>query len=252
VRAKCRCGTILWISFAVFAQSPPKASIEVATVKPNKSGGAIGNHFDPERMSWTGAPLKVIIQEAYGVRSYRILGGPSWLDSDGWDINVKTEGRTTYQEKMQLLQALMADRFQLKFHRETREMKAYKLVVAKGGPKLHEAKEGHSTSGPAGTRIDRGLIQGHGVGISDLARFLQSELGRPVEEATGLAGKYDFKLEWVPDESQPNSGGEAAPPGAEGPTIFSAIQEQLGLKLEPRKGPGEVLVIDHAEKPSGN
>jgi uncharacterized protein (TIGR03435 family) len=131
-------------------------------------------------------------------------------------------------------------------------MKAYKLVVAKSGPKLSEVKEGDPGSGPGSTRVDRGLIKGHNVSVSDLARFLQSELGRPVEDATGLTGKYDYKLEWVPDESQPNSGGEAAPPGAEGPTIFSAIQEQLGLKLEARKGEGEVLVVDHAEKPGAN
>jgi uncharacterized protein (TIGR03435 family) len=131
-------------------------------------------------------------------------------------------------------------------------MKAYKLVVAKGGPKLQEVKEGDPLSGSAGTRIGKGLIQGHKVAISDLAHFLQSELGRPVQEATGLTGKYDFKLEWVPDESQPNSGGEAPPPDAEGPSIFRAIQEQLGLKLEAQKAPGEILVIDHAAKPIGN
>jgi uncharacterized protein (TIGR03435 family) len=132
-------------------------------------------------------------------------------------------------QKVQLLQPLLAERFQLRFHRETRDMKVYKLVVAKNGPKLHEAKEGDPMAGPAGTRIGRGLIEGRRVAISDLAGFLQSELGRPVQEATGLTGKYDFKLEWVPDESQPNSGGEAPPPNAEGATIFRAIQEQLSL-----------------------
>jgi uncharacterized protein (TIGR03435 family) len=155
-------------------------------------------------------------------------------------------------QKVQLLQPLLAERFQLRFHRETRDMKVYKLVVAKNGPRLREVKEGDPAAGLAGTRIGRGLIEGHRVAISDLAGFPQSELGRTVQEATGLTGKYDFKLEWVPDESQPNSGGEALPPNAEGATIFRAIQEQLGLKLEAGKGPVEILVIDHAEKPSGN
>jgi|HubBroStandDraft_4_1064222.scaffolds.fasta_scaffold107240_1 uncharacterized protein (TIGR03435 family) len=240
---------VLVISATTFAQTP---SIEVATVKLNHSADAIGNRFDPDRMTWTGVPLGVLIQEAYGVQPYQVSGGPIWLGSDRWDINAKTDGPTSFTQKLQLLQSLLADRFQLRFHSETREMKAYKLVVAKGGPKLQEVKEGDPLSGSAGTRIGKGLIQGHKVAISDLAHFLQSELGRPVQEATGLTGKYDFKLEWVPDESQPNSGGEAPPPDAEGPSIFRAIQEQLGLKLEAQKAPGEILVIDHAAKPIGN
>jgi uncharacterized protein (TIGR03435 family) len=247
-----RASAIVCMSSAMFAQSPAKPSIEVATIKPNKSGGPIWTHFDPERMIWTGVQVSVLIQEAYNVRSYQIVGGPVWIGSDSWDINVKTEGPTGNREKMLLLQSLLADRFQLRFHRETREMKAYKLVVAKSGPKLHEVKDGDPGSGPGSTRVDRGLLKGRSVSVSDLARFLQSELGRPVEDGTGLTGKYDYKLEWVPDESQPNSGGEAPLPGAEGPTIFSAIQEQLGLKLEATKGSGEVMVIDHAEKPGGN
>lgn len=121
--------------------------------------------------------------------------------------------------------------------------------MAKSGAKLHSAREGDPA---AGGRIDKGLIQGHGVGMADLARFLQSELGRPVDESTGLTGKYDFRLEWVPDESQPNSGGEIPEPNAAGPTIFSAIQDQLGLRLQAMKGSGQVMVIDHAEKPGSN
>lgn len=245
-------GVIFWIACEMFAQSAPAPAIEVATVKPDRLADSIWNHFDPERMTWTGVQLSVLIQEAYGVQPYQVLGGPSWIGSDRWDINIKTEGPTTTSQKLALLGPFLAARFQLKLHRETREMKTYKLVTAKGEPKVLEMKQSDPASGPGGTRVGRGIIQGHNASVPDLARFLQSELGRPVEEATGLTGKYDFKLEWAPDEGQPNSGGEIAPPGAPGASIFRAIQEQLGLKLEARKSPGEVLVIDYAGKPSGN
>ena len=234
---------------AMLAQSPATPAIEVATIKLNKSGDAIGNRFDPERMSWTATPLKVLIGEAYGVHSYQIAGGAAWIDTDRWDINVKTDGPTTNRQKLELLAVLLADRFQLKSHRESREMKGYKLVAAPGGAKLAAAKE---DSIAPGMRINRGQITGHRMAVADLARFLQSELGRPVQEATGLTGRYDFHLEWVPDESQPTSEGQASPPDAEGATVFRAIQEQLGLKLEAQKIPGEMLVIDRVAKPGAN
>ena len=199
-------------------------------------------------MTWTGVFVKMLIENAYGVQDYQVLGGPSWLSSDRWTIEAKTEGPTTFTQKMQLLQPLLEDRFQLKLHRETRKLPEYRLVVAKSGPKLRQVRDGDAGS----VRVGRGRIEGHQIPIARLAFFLQAELGRPVLEATGLKGNYDFKLEWVPDESQPNSGGEAPPPDAAGPSIFAAIQEQLGLKLQAIKGPVEVLVIDHVEKPSEN
>jgi uncharacterized protein (TIGR03435 family) len=151
-----------------------------------------------------------------------------------------------------MLQPLLEERFKLKVHRETREMPEYRLVIAKGGSKLREYRKEDGDTRQMGTRIGRGLIDAHGTEFNELVFFLRSELGRPVIDATGLTGKFDFKLEWVPDESQPNSGGDAPPPDATGASIFAAIQEQLGLKLEAMKGPVEMLVIDHVEKPSEN
>ncbi len=160
-------GAIAFLSSAMFAQS----AFEVATVKPNKTSDAVSNHFDPERMSWSGVTLKDLIGNAYWFQSYQIVGGPAWLDSDRWEINAKTEGATTFKQKMELLGTLLADRFQLKFHRETRELKEYRLVVAEGGPKLREARD--TTAQQAGTRVHRGLIAGHAMGAPDLARFLE-------------------------------------------------------------------------------
>jgi uncharacterized protein (TIGR03435 family) len=243
---------IVLLTCAALAQTPP-ASFEVATVKLNKSGDrAMGNHFDPERGTWTNTPLRVLITNAYRVQSDQLLGGPDWIRSERWDIEAKTEGATTTQQKFRMLQPLLEDRFKLKVHRETREMPEYRLVIAKRGSKLREFKKEDGDTRQMGTRIGRGLIDAHGTEFNELTFFLRSELGRPVVDATGLTGKYDFKLDWVPDESQPNSGGDAPPPDATGASIFAAIQEQLGLKLEAMKGPVEVLVIDHVEKPSEN
>lgn len=231
----------------LLTQSPP--SFDVASIRPNKSGTrAIGNKFEPQRMSWTNVPLKILIQAAYRIQSYQLLGAPVWLASDTWDIDARTESPATTQQKMAMLQTLLADRFQLKFHRETKDLPQYKLVVAKNGPKLQPAKE----PDPDATRIGRGLIENHRMNLATLDSFLQSELGRPVLDETGLTGNYDVKLEWVPDEGQPNSQGAIPSPHSTGPSIFSAIQEQLGLKLEAHKGPVEVLIIDRVEKPSAN
>jgi uncharacterized protein (TIGR03435 family) len=151
-----------------------------------------------------------------------------------------------------MFQALLEDRFQLRVHTETRELQQYKLVIAKSGFKLRERKEEASGAERAGTTVGRGLIQGYRVSISNLAGFLTGELGRLVVDGTGLTGNYDYKLEWTPDESQPNSGGDAPPADAAGPTVFTAVQEQLGLRLEPVKGPVPVVVIDRVVKPSDN
>ena len=212
----------------------------------------IMNHFYPGQLIYTATPLSGLIGAAYRLRPYQLVAGPAWISADKWDIEGKTTGPSNMAQELQMLQGLLEERFQLKYHRETRDLTQYKLLVAKGGPKLREAQGGDPKTDPGGTRVNRGLIQGHRDGILDLVNFLQSELGRPVVDNSGLTGRYDFKLEWVPDESQPNSQGVAPPADAAGPSIFAAIQEQLGLKLEAVKAPTEVFVIDHVEKPNEN
>jgi uncharacterized protein (TIGR03435 family) len=238
-----------WLAFAGFAQTQP-ASFEVATVKPSKSDGGINNRSDPVQATWTNASLAIVIREVYRIHPDQLVGGPSWISSDRWDIVAKTDRPATREQQSKMFQQLLADRFKLKFHWETRQLPQYRLVVGKGGPKVHPVRD-DSNASPAGTRIGRGLIDAHGISSTELAGWLRSELGRPVVDSTGLTGKYDFKLQWVPDESQPNGGGEIPPPDFTGPSIFYAIQE-LGLKLEATKGPMEVLVIDSVEKPSEN
>ena len=239
------------LASATFAQQRPSAFV-VATVRPSKSTGGINNRHDPVLATWTNVPLSVVIENAYAIQPDQLIGGTAWIKSDRWDIVGKTDAPATWDQQNKMLQPLLTDRFSLKVHWETRRLPEYELVVARGGPKIRESSaNGDHNARPAGTRIGRGLIEGHEISIAQFAFWLRGELGRPVVDRTGLTGKYDLRLQWVPDESQPNSGGEAPAPDSLGPSIFGAIQE-LGLKLKAVRGPVEVLVIDHIDKPSEN
>jgi uncharacterized protein (TIGR03435 family) len=236
---------------------------------------------------------------AYGVTDSQISGGPGWLNSEKFDIEAKAddssiaepwklseEQRKLAQDRSKrMLQALLADRFKLTLHRETKELPVYALVVAKNGPKIQQAstdelrpanaKEPQDfrkgpPNGPIlkgrGLFMRPGQLTGTAAPLTLLAETLsnQPELGRIVLDKTGLQGNYDFTLKWALDERQnqmfrgPGDGGKEgpgsdnAPPPDSGPSLFTAIQEQLGLKLESQKGPVEILIIDGAERPSEN
>ncbi len=232
------------------------------------------------RYSASGVTLKMLMQQAYEVKEFQISGGPSWISTAAFDINAKAENPEVNREQLKLmLQSLLAERFQLKFHRETRDLPIYALVVGKNGHKLHfsdvqpdrdgappkapNAGDGgtHVTGGkPVGAMMSmgRGQLDAQMAPMSALVNMLAQQLGRPVIDKTDLKGSYDFKLEWTPDESAlrhiGGGGGADAPPPADssGPSIFTAVQEQLGLRLESQRGPVEILVIDSVEKPSGN
>jgi bla regulator protein blaR1 len=258
---------------------------EVASIKPNSSGtNMVRLMFSPDGLTATNGTLQMFINAAYRIDDNQISGGPSWLKSDHYDIEAKMDSATadalhklsedqSRLERQRMLQALLADRFKLTIHRETRELPIYALVIAKNGPKIQEAKPGdtypNGIKGPDGRAgagmifmSGRGSVTGQGIPISDLVRFLSRQLGRKVEDKTGLTGKYDLTLQWTPDESQgamfkgpspePQGSASPPPPDATGPSIFTVLEEKLGLKLESQKGPVEILVIDHAEKPSEN
>jgi uncharacterized protein (TIGR03435 family) len=239
--------------------------------------------YSPDGLSATNCPLQLLIRSAYQLEDNQVSGAPAWLTSERYDIEAKMESsvverirrlsddeRRATRERM--LQALLAERFKLAVHRETKELPEYALVIAKSGPKVQEAKPGETypngIKGPDGIaragfmRMGRGDLTAQGLSMSTVVRLLSQQLGRTVLDKTGLTGIYNFTLKWTPDESQdgPFRGPEPGQPGSgsspssdfSGPSIFTAIQEQLGLKLEPQKGPVEVLVIDHVEKPSEN
>jgi bla regulator protein BlaR1 len=238
------------------AQTPARALavFEVASIKLNKSG-ARGGRFSTETSGIvaTNMPLRTFIKAAYGVQDYQLSGGPGWLDSERYDIAAKSEGAVLDDKLLLMLRALLEDRFKLTLHREKKELPGYALVIGKSGLKVHEVEH----EGKSWTRFGRGSLNGHEVSMSALADALSGRLGRPVVDSTGIKGFFDVNLEWTPDQSQPRGPKESVEPvpaddGAGGPTIFTALQEQLGLKLEPRKGPVEILVIDRIEKPSEN
>ena len=242
---------VLSISGAFGQPAPERPAFEVASVKPNKSGDR-GTTMGPSPggLTATNATLKFLITFAYDVRDHQISGGPSWLNSERYDIVAKGPiDHPTVAQNRQMLQTLLADRFQLRLLRETKELPGYALVIGKNGPKLQEP-EGAGN----GMRTGRGRITTQGISMEHFAENLGKLLGRTVVDKTGLQGNFAFTLEWTPDPSQSMGALGPAPVPADdsGPSIFTAVQEQLGLKLEQQKGPVEILVIHHVERPSEN
>jgi uncharacterized protein (TIGR03435 family) len=228
----------------------PRASFDVASIKFHP--GMVTFSADPavhgRTVTGTASTLLDLITTAYGVRYDQISGGPNWVNSDHYDIAAKAEGEGTLTKEQvrQMLQTLLADRFQLKIHRETKDVPAYALVVGKNGHKLKESSAdapGHNftRSGGAGSlhmEATRGTME-------QLTRQLSGTAGRPVVDKTGLTGYYAYTLDWIPAD-------RPAEPDSDTPSMGTAVQQQLGLKLEPTKAPYEFLIIDRAEKPSEN
>jgi uncharacterized protein (TIGR03435 family) len=240
---------------------------EAASIKPSAPMAMgmvrMGVQYLPGgRISMGGVTVKVLIQQAYEVREFQIVGGPAWIGSDRYDITAKPEGAAGQEQVKSMIQALLKQRFELRFHRETKELPTYGLVVAKGGAKFlgtkHADVPDEGSDKPKGTRMrmmGRGHFELEGAPVAALANQLGQVLGRSVIDKTELAGNYDFKLEFTPDESAPGMMREAGgdrPAAAEGVSIFTALQDQLGLKLEATRGPVEILVIEGVEKASEN
>lgn len=259
-------GLVTLVSLA--AQTP---QFEVASIKPTGPEGQhrISINFQPGgRFTATGITTKLLIQEAFDVRDSQISGGPGWVSSDGFDINAKAvsqdaaappsaseEQRVASMKANRLrLQSLLIERYHLKFHREMREQQVFALVVARGGPKM-KASAAVDGPGSQGFRISRGSMTGQKVSMESLAQALARPLGRTVVNKTGLSGLFEVNLEWTPDAGQSFGAAPDAPPQANdapGPSIFSALQERLGVRVESEKAQVEQLVIDFVDKPSEN
>jgi uncharacterized protein (TIGR03435 family) len=243
---------VLALGILCRAQSP---AFEVASVKLNLSGGPGGIRPEPGRFSATNVSLKALVRYAYAMRDDQISGGPSWFDSDHWDVAATSGGDAVSDDaRKRMLQALLQQRFQLAVRREMKELPVYSLTVAKNGPKMQP----NSSGAKEDLRLQvaaPGLMRLTGVNttMAKLADTLTTRTGRPVLDRTGISGGFDFKFDWVPDPANmPALNGARMEPNPDGATIFTAVQEQLGLKLEPTKVPIEILVIEHAEKAAGN
>jgi uncharacterized protein (TIGR03435 family) len=269
-------------AMAVVGQTT-RTRFEVASIKP--AGGRGGGMMRPMPGRLTAsAPLRVLMEAAYNVQSFQIVGGPDWAASDGYAVDAKASGNPEHAQMMLMLQSLLEDRFQLQIHRESREMPVYALVPARSGLKLPPPRDGSCVeeTGVIGPLADPGArmqppgqgptaaprcggldvplesggarLLGGKVPMAEFVRVLSQVLGRTVTDQTGFSGVFDVTLDFLPDET--TAGLPPPPPGTipfatASPSIFSAVQ-QLGLRLESIKGPVEVLVIDHVERPSAN
>jgi uncharacterized protein (TIGR03435 family) len=246
------------LACAGYCQSPP--AFEVASVKPSDGLGGIDIKTSPTRFSST-CNLRELIIAAYSVERWQVAGGPAWLDSDLFAIEatsaedmsgetdrVVAAGRPAPRRMMLMLQSLLAERFGVKVHRETRQDNVFELVVAKGGPRLQASKDtarsgvGSGRTGSYGPGPAVGYyVQGFNATTEQFAHSLEGHMHGPVMDHTGVKGSYDFRFEYGDDSTTGNA-----------PPFLTAMQDATGLKLNATKGPVEFLVVDHADKPSAN
>lgn len=245
---------VLLLAISAFAQQP---AFEVASIKPaspeargmslnRDAGGGIGG---------TNLNIRTLIILAYHIQDFQLSGGPPWIRTDRFDIAAKPPAGSPKSVTWPMLQTLLADRCKLLVHRESRELPIYSLVVAKGGSKLQPlTRQPSQADGSA--RNSPGTLTATGMTMEDLALSLSGMVRREVTDHTGLTGRFDFKLEYTPDYalSSDDTGKPApdAPQIPDRPPLLMALEQQLGLKLEPGKAPVEVIVIDSIEKPTAN
>ncbi len=241
----------LAISIAIAALMPAqtpvpekRAEFEVASIRPAKDDGDHDTNTDKGFFRTHNLTLKRLIARAYAVDTRQILGGPNWMDSDSYDITARIPAEYAQQtrEKVpEMIQSLLADRFQLIIHREPREVSGYALVVAKKGPKMERAKPEETGSHADSNNTH---LTAKNVTMEAFANHLSRDIGRLVVDRTSLTGGFNFELEWAPEKLESSSDERAS--------IFTALQEQLGLKLESAKVTTLAIVVDRAEKPDSN
>ena len=219
-------------------------AFDVVSIKPNLSNSVShrATTLPGGVFTATNVSLESLMSRAFGVAEAQIEGGPRWIGSDEYDVEARanTPAEMTSEEVRPALQAMLADRFGLKFHRVTKQGQIFSLTIAKGGPKMKE----HTGEGRTGIGMSTGggkvEIQATNVRMARLAEYLSGQAGRPVVDDTGLTGQYDFAVAWNTDDANA------------GTSVFAALQEQLGLKVEAAKGPIETIVVDGAQKPTAN
>jgi len=238
-----------------------RPSFDVVSVKPSQSDSRSSSmHGTPDGVIVTSS-LQRMILSAFQLNNFQLTGGPDWVATSTWVLTAKNdtpdadsskltqqERQVQFDKRMQELQSALMDRFQLKCHMATKEMPIYQLVQAKGGARLKETTAEQSKRGSTSINGRNGMVHAVATGMTTdrMAAMLGNEVDRLVVNKTGLTGSYDLTMDWVRDAPA----GSAETPS--GPTVFTALEEQLGLKLEPVKGPVPLLVIDGVEKPSEN
>jgi len=251
-----------WSAAQTVASDIKVPTFDVVSVRADRSGGVVGSTANGDGVWIRNLPLRRIVNLAYDIKLGSLVSGlPSWAGSERFDITGKVAQsdvpaftKLGISERFLMLQAVLEDRFKMKSHFETRELPIYELVLDKNGPKFTEGEFAVREGGQheVGMSSESGEIRAMGVKMDRAIQALSVQLGRVVVDKTGLAGKYVFTLKWAPDtEDGPAANGDATT-DVSGPSIFTAMKEQLGLKLESSKGPVKILVIDHVEPPSEN
>ncbi len=271
-------------ALALFGQPVDRPRFEVASVKPSPGRGFMMVRPLPGRLT-ADASVRLLMQNAYTVQPFQIAGGPDWVGSERYSIEATAGGNSGRARMFLMLQSLLEDRFHLKIHRESRELPVYALVAARNGLKLPAPKEGgcespapgspsewaggrmpppgqaQAPAAPCGTvrialEMSGARMEGAKIAMPELVRTLSLALGRAVEDRTGFTGLFDVRLDFLPDQTTealpPPPPGSAAALDSRYPSIVTALQEQLGLRLESARGPVDVIVIDHIERPTAN
>ena len=232
---------------ASLALAQPSQHFEVAVIRPTTAvpgAGTSVNLYEGGRVRIVNEPIKLLIRQAFELQDLQIAGAPAWLETERYDVEAKTgrPEKITPDRMPQLMQDLLAERFRLKFHRETRDIPVYALVIAKGGTKLKQASDGEGAgmnTHPC-SRTSRTIATATTMDL--LAKYIGNRVGLIVLDKTSLTGAYDFTLEWAPDSAADSAA----------PSLVTALREQLGLRLESQKAPVEVLVIDSISRPTEN
>jgi len=254
---------VLSLCVPLLAQSAPDQkplAFEVASIRPaGDTDVPFSFRIEPNGTTTaSGITLKRLLMTANNLQGFRILGGPAWVESQQWDVKAKHDGTASAEQVRQMLVQLVVTRFHLRTHRETRSLPAYQLVLDKRGSKVPMTKDSNAKPDVA---VAPGSLQLTNATSATFASQLSYAVARPVIDRTNLTGRFDFSLVWTPfageDGGPTTSGlppgvGDARPSTSEGASLFTALQEQLGLKLESAKGPVDVLVIDHVERPTSD
>jgi uncharacterized protein (TIGR03435 family) len=240
----CRISTGLAALFAagLQAQTPnPRPAFEVASIKPNNTAsGHHGSDGSRGQIAFENMPLLRLIARAYDVQPFQV-SGPDWLASEFFDIVAKYPAGATNEERAGMLRTLLEDRFKLAVHRESKEMPGYALVVAKSGFKLKPVDTGEHDTDHSGGRIQ--TLSAKATSMAFLADLLSRYLGQPVADRTGIEGVYNFEMRWSTDDQNADGAARDAPP-----SIYTALQENLGLRLASQKVPAEIVVVDRVER----
>jgi uncharacterized protein (TIGR03435 family) len=251
-----RAGLAFLASFCGFGQENAPPAFDAASIKPSQPGDIRGSTFQFVTLGGglevANATLKSIIETAYDVRDFQISGGPAWLDSERYYISARSHSSSTIPETRRKLQALLAQRFHLEVHRESKELPLYVLAVAGSRLKLSELPAAEEKPGIFnGIQASCGRMKGTRATTANLSTYLERQVRRSVVDRTGLSGRFDFQIDWMPDPGSCVKPGDDAG-SSDGPSLFTALQETLGLKLEAARGPVEVIVVDRVQQPEPN